>query len=82
MGFDMEGMLDSAKDKVVDEATEKFGQGAAPVAEKVAGKMEQEVANKLGVTLHDDATDSKAADDNQTDKSSSEADGDTNNQGS
>jgi hypothetical protein len=52
MGFDLEGILDSAKEKVVEAATEKFGASATPIAENVAGKMEEIVADKIGVPLH------------------------------
>jgi hypothetical protein len=56
MNFDLEGILDSAKEKAVEMATEKFGQGATPIAEEVANKMEQAVADRMGVTLnHEDA---------------------------
>ena len=59
MSFDLEGMLDSAKEKVVEAATEKFGSRATPIAEEVAGKMEEVVAEKMGVPLHqnNDTTD-------------------------
>ena len=40
------------KNKVVEAATEKFGAAATPIAEDVAGKMEEIVADKLGVPLH------------------------------
>ena len=52
MSFDVEGILDSAKEKVVEAATEKFGASATPIAENVAGKMEEIVAEKMGVPLH------------------------------
>jgi hypothetical protein len=52
MNFDIEGMLDSAKEKAVEVATEKFGSRATPIAEKVAEKMEEVVAEKMGVPLH------------------------------
>jgi hypothetical protein len=52
MNFDLEGILDSAKEKVVEAATEKFGASATPIAENVAGKMEEIVADKMGVPLH------------------------------
>ena len=61
MSFDLEGILDSAKEKVVEAATEKFGAGATPIAEDVAGKMEEVVAEKMGVPLHG-TTDAAAAD--------------------
>lgn len=66
MSFDIEGMLDSAKEKVVDAATEKFGASATPIAEEVAGKMEEVAAEKLGVTLHGNTTENAPAAD--TDK--------------
>ena len=56
MNFDLEGVLDSAKEKVVEAATEKFGAGATPIAEDVAGKMEEIVAEKMGVPLHGEAS--------------------------
>ena len=52
MSFDVEGILDSAKEKVVEAATEKFGASATPIAENVADKMEEIVAGKMGVPLH------------------------------
>jgi hypothetical protein len=52
MNFDLEGILDSAKEKVVEAATEKFGASATPIAENVADKMEEIVAGKMGVPLH------------------------------
>ena len=55
MNFDLEGILDSAKEKVVDEATEKFGDRATPIAEEVAGKMEGAIAQRMGIPLHHDA---------------------------
>ena len=63
MSFDIEGMLNSAKEKVVEAATEKFGSKATPIAEEVAEKMEEAVAGKMGVTLHNDtpATDEKSS---------------------
>lgn len=64
MNFDLEGMLDSAKEKAVEMATEKFGQGAQPIAEEVAGKMEQAVADRMGVTLNQN--DSSTAQDTAT----------------
>jgi|GEM_PF-5088223 len=55
MNFDLEGMLDSAKEKAVDEATEKFGDRATPIAEEVAGKMEGVIAQRMGIPLRTDA---------------------------
>ena len=52
MAMDFEGMLNAAKDKVVEAATEKFGASATPIAEEVAGKAEEMVAEKMGVTLN------------------------------
>lgn len=52
MNFDLEGILDSAKEKVVEAATEKFGSKATPIAAEVAGKMEEAIAEKMGVPLH------------------------------
>lgn len=52
MNFDLEGILDSAKEKAVEVATEKFGSNATPIAEQVAEKMEEAVAEKMGVPLH------------------------------
>ncbi len=54
MNFDLEGILDSAKEKAVEAATEKFGSRATPIAEEVAGKMEEAVAEKMGVPLRHD----------------------------
>lgn len=56
MNFDLEGMLDSAKEKAVEAVTEKFGSRATPIAEEVAGKMEEAVAEKMGVPLHHDTS--------------------------
>lgn len=56
MNFDLEGMLDSAKEKAVEMATEKFGANAAPIAQKVADTMEEVVAEKMGVPLHQNQT--------------------------
>jgi hypothetical protein len=69
MNFDLEGILDSAKEKAVEVATEKFGQGATPIAEAVAGKMEQVVADRMGVTLNQ--TDGSAAGTDSADGSNS-----------
>ena len=55
MSFDLEGMLDSVKEKVVGEATEKFGDRATPIAEEVAGKMEDVIAQRMGISRHQDA---------------------------
>ncbi len=52
MNFDLEGILDSAKEKVVEASTETFGASATPIAENVAEKMEEIVAEKMGVPLH------------------------------
>jgi hypothetical protein len=52
MSFDLEGILDSPKDKVVEAATEKFGSSATPIAEDVADKMEEVFTEKMGVQLH------------------------------
>ncbi len=54
MNFDLEGILESAKEKAVDAATEKFGSRATPIAEEVAGKLEEAVAEKMGIPLHHD----------------------------
>ena len=54
MNFDLEGIMDSAKEKAVEAATEKFGSRATPIAEKIADKMEEEVADKMGVPLRHD----------------------------
>jgi len=43
---------ESAKKKVIEAATEKFGSRATPIAEEGAGKMEEAVADKMGVPLH------------------------------
>lgn len=56
MSMDLEGMLNAAKDKIVEAATEKFGASATPIAEEVADKTEEMVAGKLGVTLHGTGT--------------------------
>jgi hypothetical protein len=52
MNFDLEGILDSAKEKVVEAATEKFGSSVTPIAQNVADKMEEAFAEKMGVQLH------------------------------
>ena len=62
MNFDLEGVLDSAKEKAVEAATEKFGAGATPIAEEVAGKMEAEVADKLGVSPQKEQADTTDSD--------------------
>jgi hypothetical protein len=57
MDFGLKGLLGSAdvlnsvKKKVVDDATAKFGPHAAPIAEWVADKIENEIASKLGISL-------------------------------
>ena len=51
MAMDLEGMLNAAKDKIVQAATDKFGASATPIAEEVADKTEEMVAGKLGVNL-------------------------------
>jgi hypothetical protein len=57
MDFGLKGLsgsadvLNSAKKKVIEEATAKFGPQAAPIAEWVAGKIENELASKLGISL-------------------------------
>ena len=56
MAMDLEGMLDAAKQKIVDAATEKFGASATPIAEEVASKTEEVVAGKLGVNIHGSGT--------------------------
>ena len=56
MAMDLEGMLNAAKDKIVEAATEKFGASATPIAEEVAEKTEEVVAGKLGVTIHPKGT--------------------------
>lgn len=50
MNLDLEGILDSAKEKVVEPSLKKFG--ATPIAEIVADKMEEIVARKMSVPLH------------------------------
>ena len=52
MNFSVEGMLDEAKEKAVEEATAKFGPSATPTAEEIAGKAEEMVAARMGVSLH------------------------------
>ena len=52
MAMDFEGMLDAAKEKIVQAATDKFGASATPIAEEVADKTEEMVAGKLGVNIH------------------------------
>lgn len=64
MNFDLEGVLNEAKDKAVEAATEKFGASATPIAEEVAGKLEQVVAGKMGVTLNNSAPDAQNNDNN------------------
>lgn len=57
MDFGLKGLLgssdilNSAKKKAVEEATAKFGPHAAPIAEWVADKIENEIASKLGISL-------------------------------
>jgi hypothetical protein len=57
MDFGLKGLLgsadvlNSAKKKVIDEATAKFGPHASPIAEWVADKIENEIASKLGISL-------------------------------
>ena len=52
MNFNVEGILDEAKDQAVQEAREKFGPSATPTAEEIAGKAEEMLAARMGVSLN------------------------------
>lgn len=52
MNFSLAGILDEAKNKAVQEATEKFGPSATPTAEEVAGKAEEMLAARMGVSVN------------------------------
>jgi hypothetical protein len=56
MSFDIEGILDEEKNKVVQEAMDKFGPSAAPAAEEIASKAEAMIAARMGVSLNQPAT--------------------------
>lgn len=64
MNFDLEGILNEAKDKAVEAATKKFGVSTTPIAEEVADKLEQTVAGRMGVTLDNAAPDGQNNEDN------------------
>ena len=56
MNFSIEGILDEAKHKAVQEATAKFGPSATPTAEEIANKAEEMVAARMGVPLNNKNT--------------------------
>lgn len=54
--MNIEGMLNEAKDKAVEEATQKFGPSATPIAEKGADEMEKLIAQRMGINLTNPST--------------------------